>query len=373
MFNLSGFRRKDKYFLIFLLIGFLFKYNYLNLKIFNIPMTEILIFRNILFIFIFGLIAKYLVKNKKAYVISFIVYSLFFVFFLTNLWYNRYFGNYLSLADITMGQGFRPFKVLIRQLFLLKDVLFIFEFPILIYLTFFKKDNTLFRSSKYKFSNTKKGKLKYKLGIVVLIIILFAGQFIYANYIFEDENIMKLYEESTPAFVGVYGVVPLYLAEFNYLYINNNDKTEKTKMKEVEIKSDTELSGKYDLNSTENIPLLITHSELEGETITKTGSHTDLGPTIIDLIGEKKKPTEFLGESLLKKGEHPVVFLNEIPQILYKDQLFLKVPSEMNGDDSFKKISHKKDQKREDIELKKADKENIKEIINYMQEIMKEK
>lgn len=624
MYYSNVFRRRDKYFLIFLLVGFLIKYNYLNLKIFNIPVFGSLFFRNLVILLVFSLIAKYLIKGQKAYVITFIAYTIFLIFFLANLWYNRYFGNYLSLADITMGQGVRPFKVLIRQLFLLKDILFIFEMPILIYLTFLKKDKTLFKSSKYKFSNSRKFKLKYKFGIAILIIILLASQLIYANYIFEDKNIMELYQESTPAFVGVYGITPLYLAEFNYLYFNNNVKEEKEE--EIEVKSDTKLNGEYsidnpkniiviqlesfdekiidykhngkeitpflndlkdeslyfenfyaqhingsfdaefsfltslypinknyafkendmeefnsmvkvldkkgynsiafhgnkeeffyrdkgylemgfdkfysrkdfsaqegkikddtyfgindydffdqsieylkdaekpffaffitvsshtpfdfypekekveefeDISTTlvrdyfqsmafvdkslkmffeklknndlykdtlfviysdhtadvnkeeyesggnfsidrnikepENVPLLINHSDIEGEVIDRTGTHTDLGPTIIDLIGQEEKPSEFLGDSLLNKEERPVVFLHETPQILYKNQLFLQIPSEIDKENNFKKFSHKKGSKKEDVELKESDKEKIKEIITYMQEIMKEK
>jgi hypothetical protein len=57
------------------------------------------------------------------------------LYFLPNLYYNRYFGNYLSYNDILMGQGFTPVSVLARQLLRAWDIFFVGDLLLLGYLT----------------------------------------------------------------------------------------------------------------------------------------------------------------------------------------------------------------------------------------------
>src|SRR6056297_1089943 len=106
---------KEKKIFHILLISFLVKYNYFCWNIFNVPSVVSLIVKNIVIIFTVFTVLPIFLKTKKRKTAVFLLYFFFTVFFLANLWYNRYFGNYLSLADMTMGQGVRPYKVLFRQ------------------------------------------------------------------------------------------------------------------------------------------------------------------------------------------------------------------------------------------------------------------
>nr|WP_282706875.1 LTA synthase family protein [Natroniella acetigena] len=114
----------------------------------------------------------------------------------------------------------------------------------------------------------------------------------------------------------------------------------------------------------EHIPLLIKHPELEAGTIEKTGTITDLAPTLLDLMGVGEKPEGFIGTSLLKEEEAPVLFLHELPQILYKDHLFVKQFNE------FEKIGYLKNKREEDVRLPQAKKDEVLQTINYVRQKM---
>lgn len=114
----------------------------------------------------------------------------------------------------------------------------------------------------------------------------------------------------------------------------------------------------------EHVPLMLKHPDLEPGTLEKTGTITDLGPTILDLLGQEEKPQEFLGNSLLKGEEQPVFFLHEAPQILYKDHLFLRYP------DQLEQIGRKHEARFEDVNLYEDDLEKIDDLIDYMRKIM---
>ncbi|TVR85844.1 MAG: LTA synthase family protein [Spirochaetaceae bacterium] len=73
----------------------------------------------------------------------------------------------------------------------------------------------------------------------------------------------------------------------------------------------------------EHIPLIIRHPDIEPNSLEKTGSLTDLAPTILDILGFDDIDPEFMGSSLLQPTEQPVLFIHELPQILYRDQLFV--------------------------------------------------
>lgn len=600
-----------------MLIGFLLKYNFLNWHIFQTVSIFTLITKNLVVILFSLVITNLLMKNKKRIYFTFLFYLLFTAFFFVNLWYNKYFGNYLSVADMTMGQGIRPFKVLFRQLIGWIDLLFIFEFPLLIYLIFFKGE---FKEEEITFSKDRNYRKKV-LVILLLIIVVLGGHIFYMSNIYAVNGFFELYEHSTPAFVSVYGIFPLYIAEYfsmrgqepekveqitdkdivgdedlskkqniedveniivvqlesfdekiiNYqhngqevspflnelkqksLYFNDiyaqhvngsfdaefsfltslyptnknyafktNDMTEFNSLVKVlkkrdynflafhgnkdeffyrdkgypemgfnefyhredfttenaEIGEDSYLGindydfleqsvsfleneeepffafyitvtshtpydfypeeyrleefedlepaivrdyfnsvhftdqslknffellkdrGLYEdtlfvfysdhtsdvkkesyssggdftiegnVKEPENIPLMIFHPDIEAEVISKTGTHTDIAPTILDIIGDREKPEGFLGTSLLKEEENPVLFLHEMPQILYHDSLFLRMPMEAEEGTEFRRIAYK-DEEAQEVSLPDSEKERMLNVIDYMQDIMK--
>ena len=211
MFSSLQLRKRDKFFFTLLLIGFLLKYNYFNWYIFNVPSLSILFLKNVTAVLAFTLLYGIILKNKKRKIFTLVIYLLFSFFFIANLYYNRYFGNYLSLTDMIMGQGIRPFRVLTRQLInWWLDLLLVFDLPILIYLTYKSKPETpQLKSSQF----SRKSLIKNNFILVLIIIILFFSQLLYSYSLFPADNFMELFNHSTPAFVNVYGILPLYLAE----------------------------------------------------------------------------------------------------------------------------------------------------------------
>ncbi|MFW5737028.1 MAG: LTA synthase family protein, partial [Halanaerobium sp.] len=186
-------------------------------------------------------------KNKKRIYFTFLFYLLFTSFFFVNLWYNKYFGNYLSLADMTMGQGIRPFKVLFRQLIGWIDLLFIFEFPLLIYLIFF---NGEFKEEKITFSKDRNYRKKV-LVILLLIIVVLGGHIFYMNNIYAVNGFFELYEHSTPAFVSVYGIFPLYIAE--YFSMKGQEPENVKQITDKDIVREENLSKKQNIEDIKNI------------------------------------------------------------------------------------------------------------------------
>jgi phosphoglycerol transferase MdoB-like AlkP superfamily enzyme len=599
------------------LIGFIIKYNYLNWQIFQVNSIYTLITKNIVVILFSLITANFLLKDKNRIYISFFFYLLFTSFFFANLWYNKYFSNYLSVADITMGQGIRPFKVLFRQLISYGDLFFIFEIPILLFLLFYSSN---FKTTKISMANNKEYR-RYILVILLIIMVVLAGHIYYTNTLYAVNGFLELYEHSTPAFVSVYGILPLYAAEYfsiqsqeketvkqitdteivgeedlsqdhqiedikniiviqlesfdqkiidysynnkevtpflnklkdNSLYFDNiyaqhvngsfdaefsfltslyprnknyafktndmsefnsivkvlkkrnyqflafhgnngdffyrdkgypelgfdkfydreNFQLEKAKIAEEsylgindydffdqsiayleqakepffafyitvsshtpfdfypdyysqpefenleplivkdyfnsvhftdqsiknffeklkannlyedtlfvfysdhssDIKKEAYSSGdnfimQTNVKEPENIPLMIFHPELESKIISKTGTQTDIAPTILDILGDKEKPKGFLGVSLLKEEENPVLFLHEMPQILYHQNVFVRLPMDANEKNEFSRIGYKNENQKEII-LPESEKERMVNIINYMQEIMK--
>ncbi|MGM0414673.1 MAG: LTA synthase family protein [Bacillota bacterium] len=112
----------------------------------------------------------------------------------------------------------------------------------------------------------------------------------------------------------------------------------------------------------EQIPLIIKHPDIENGTINKTGTVSDIPPTILDIIGVNKIPDEFIGYSMMHSEDNPVLFIHEIPQVLYRDQLFV------NEFDEFIKIGHIEGEER-DIELDAETKELLLEKIRYSRDI----
>ncbi|MGM0603601.1 MAG: LTA synthase family protein [Bacillota bacterium] len=242
---------KEKKIFYILLIGFLIKYNYFCWSIFNVPSVVSLIIKNIIIILTVFAVLPFFLKTKNRKTVIFILYFFFTVFFLANLWYNRYFGNYLSLADITMGQGIRPYKVLFRQLWRFFDIIFVFEIPIIIYYIFFKKESS---SGRYIFTTDRHKRIslvKNRIILLLIVIILLGGQIFYTGSLFSADGFLELYEYSSTAFVNVYGIFPLYAAEFMQMKKRSEEADGKIDTPPVE--TEKKLSGDYDIKDVENV------------------------------------------------------------------------------------------------------------------------
>lgn len=204
----KGYTQKQKYFAIIFLLGFIFKYNFLFIRVFHIPSYTGLIWKNIIIIISIIVFVFPLVKNKRSREYFFWFLFTFTIFILLNLWYNRYFGNYLSLSDMMMGQGFRPFKVLLRQLLHITDFIFFIDIIIL----------AIYRTTEKRTLNIKKifakNPIKHKYLILFFIILLLLSQIFITNKILGNKKPLELYNENTSAFINVYGIIPLYFYEY---------------------------------------------------------------------------------------------------------------------------------------------------------------
>ncbi len=111
-----------------------------------------------------------------------------------------------------------------------------------------------------------------------------------------------------------------------------------------------------------HIPLFIKHPQLESSISEREGTTTDIAPTVLDLLGFKELPEQFVGSSLFLEQEDPILFLHETPHILKDGQLFIKELKELN------KVGHLKDQEKE-ISFSEQKIKELTEIINYMRSI----
>ncbi len=190
------------------LVGFLFKYNYLSVVIYQVPLMAGLVVKNlILFLFLYFFILP-LCENRKIRNLVFCFLMMVTFFCLSNIWYNRYFGNYLSLSDMVMGQGARPVKVIARQLFRPQDLLFVMDL-FLIYLFMMRDRVSIPLNTIWAGCVTRQ---KTIAGAV--LVCLLAVQILVTNHVLGNQTPMALFSRSTSAFVNVYGIVPLYFFEY---------------------------------------------------------------------------------------------------------------------------------------------------------------
>lgn len=116
----------------------------------------------------------------------------------------------------------------------------------------------------------------------------------------------------------------------------------------------------------ENIPLIIRHPDIEPGSLARTGTLTDLAPTILDILGLDDIDPEFMGSSLLQPDEQPVLFIHELPQILYRDQLFVAELGELT------KIGHVEG-KDSDIDIPPEKASTALEKIQFSREVLLER
>ena len=208
--SLRGLSRYHRYFLLVFALGFLVKYNFALLVIYNVPSARGLLLRNLLHLLLIGYLGTPLVRSRKGRALLLWILLLYTVlYFLPNLYYNRYFGNYLSYNDILMGQGFTPVSVLARQLLRPWDIFFVGDLLLVGYLTRRLKGS----GTEESIRNLLEGRAPGLKLPALLIVLLLVGQIGVTNLLLGRPRPRELFESSTGGFVSVYGVVPLYLYE----------------------------------------------------------------------------------------------------------------------------------------------------------------
>ena len=232
MNHFKDMNKKEKIFAITFLLGFLIKYNIIVLHIFNVPSVISVFFRNLAFIMFILYFIFPLIKNKTGRLLIFLLSFLFSFFFISNLWYNRYFGNYLSVSEMTTGEGYNPLGVVFRHIFNIYDPLFIIDLILMGFTIKTGKNSKKRFQAKLNYSKIR----KLKTGIIVLLFILVVlmGQIFITNLAFGGFTPVELYNNSTPGFVNVYGVLPLYTFELLYDYGEEDFETVERRLPETE-------------------------------------------------------------------------------------------------------------------------------------------
>jgi lipoteichoic acid synthase len=194
------------------LIGFLFKYNYLSVVIYQVPFIAGLVVKNLVLLLVFYLYILPLYDNRRYRRILFGFLLVFTFFCLSNIRYNRYFGNYLSLSDMVMGQGARPVKVIARQLFRVQDTFFVLDLFLIFIFAMRDRVSTPLNKIYARCFTLRKNVVG--AGVVCLL----SAQILVTNYVLGNKTPMALFFQSTSAFVNVYGIVPLYFFEYYSFY-----------------------------------------------------------------------------------------------------------------------------------------------------------
>ncbi|ADQ14137.1 LTA synthase family protein [Halanaerobium hydrogeniformans] len=129
-----------------------------------------------------------------------------------------------------------------------------------------------------------------------------------------------------------------------------------------EYSSDRDFNLWRNIKKPDHVPLFISHPDLESQISNNPGTTTDLSPTVLDLLGFEELPQQFVGRSLFLDKEEPLLFLDETPKILYKDQLFVEEMGVLN------KVGYLEDKEKE-VEIDQQRIAEMEGIIRYMRRI----
>jgi len=274
--------KRLRYLSLLLFLSFIIKYNYLMLQIFYVPSLTVLIIRNLFFIIFYLEFIEPLLISKKIRQRLFLILMIFTIFFLSNYWYNSYFGNFLSIIDVLSGEGtgsLSMFEVLFTHIFKFWDVIFIFDLMLLGILGF----NSLPDLELYYEWSPGKSVLKALplKNSALLILILLLVQVAAGSYIMEEESPAKLYKSGSPYLVSVYGILPLYSIEA-YSYFAREEGKPRPELENIPYyKKQKQLSSIQTLPEDTNVILIQVES---------------LDAKIIDYRQQGKEVTPFLND-----------------------------------------------------------------------------
>ena len=280
--------KRMRFLSLILFLSFLVKYNYLMLHIFYAPSLLALIIRNIFFVFYYLKYIEPLLISKKIRQRLFFLLFIFSFFFVANFWYNRYFGNFLSISDIFSGEGtgnFSMYQVLFTQIFNFSDIIIILDLGLLGLLGF----NSLpdlkltYKWGLGDFSFKALG-LKNKAVLILMILLLFMQVFV-GSYLLGAESPTDLYQLGSSYLASVYGILPLYTIE-SYSYLTREDQKPRPILENVPYyKKQNQLSGQKTLPENTNI-ILIQAESLDAKIIDYRQQGKEVTPFLNDLKEE---------------------------------------------------------------------------------------
>lgn len=270
--------RASSLFLTLFIVGFLIKYDLLMVRIHQVPLISALVGKNLFFTGLTLLVFYPLVRIQRVRLVLFGFLSIFTIFFITNLWYNRYFGNYLSLNDILMGRGVRPVKVLFWQLLHPADILYLLDLAVLFVL------DRISREEQEEFSMASLVSRYTLLGIALMVILLISQVYL-SNERLGSQHPGVLYQRSTSAFVNVYGLIPLYSFEYTMLFHPQAYQASSPEELQAEPKLEREILPGVDLVTEDQNIIVIQVESLDANII----GHTYKGREITPFLNRLKE------------------------------------------------------------------------------------
>lgn len=287
---LSNFELKKrlKYLSLLFVFSFIIKYNYLMLHIFYVPSITVLMIRNVFFIVFYLKYIEPLLISKKIRQRLFFIFFIFSFFFVINYWYNRYFGNFLSISDIFSGEGtgsFSMYEVLFIHIFKFRDILIILDLALLGFFGFNSLPD-LKISSKFRTNQYFGAKLKFKkITSFSLIILILTFQFVFGSLLLGAKSPTALYQTGSSYMASVYGISPLYTFEA-YSYLTREKNKANPNLDNIPYyKKQKQLSGTQHLDQATNV-ILIQVESLDAKIIDYRQQGKEITPFLNDLKKE---------------------------------------------------------------------------------------
>ena len=192
--------------------GLLVKYNIMLMHIFSVRAWPMIASRNIVIVVLAICFILPLLRLRPARLALLLTSLLISVAFMANLWYNRYFGNFLSISEMTTGEGYNPTAVVLRHIMRPTDLLFLLDLLIM-GLTVGRKKEPANHSQHHRDSSRLTHTRTRAIALLSVALIVVTQIFV-GNLYRGGLTPAELYRQSSTGFVAVYGLVPLYAAEF---------------------------------------------------------------------------------------------------------------------------------------------------------------
>lgn len=254
------------------------------LQVFYAPSLTALIIRNLFFVAFYLKYIEPLLISKKIRQRLFFILLIFTIFVISNHWYNRYFGNYLSISDILSGEGtaaFSMYEVLFLHIFNYWDLIFLLDIAILGKSGFNSLTDLELIEDWGHWNLSLSGiPVKSRTAFVLIILLLFV-QLAVGSFIMGGESPAELYQSGTPYLVSVYGILPLYTIE-TYSYLTREESKPRPELEDIPYyKKQKQLSNIEELPADTNVILIQVES---------------LDSKIIDYRQQGKEVTPFLND-----------------------------------------------------------------------------
>ena len=251
--------KRLQYLSLILFLAFIIKYNYLMLQIFYAPSLTALIIRNLFFVIFYLKFVEPLLISKKIRQRLFYMVFVFSFFFVVNYWYNRYFGNFLSISDFFAGEGtgtFSMYQVLFTHIFKFRDLIIILDLALLGLFGFNSLPDLKSIASPGLWSYSFKVLPNKNLTVFAVIVLLLLAQIFVGSLIMGHFSPAELYQSGSSYLAAVYGILPLYTMEA-YSYFTRSEEKPRPELKDVPYyQKQNQLSGFQILAENTNVILI---------------------------------------------------------------------------------------------------------------------